>query len=237
LIQGHFCIVSSPCVNDIINQSLQDDAIDMSLFFREKGFLEHPWTSEHGILLGNSPDRSIHNINSFKRKIAEMGGLNHQKEVIIFYTGHGQNPTGNWQINPEDNIKNYLSFDDFFGVWQSCDEARNLKLTLIMDSCYAGEWVARLRDSDMNGFSITIIAASSQKHSCLLSCLTCGQYCCCSDRKWDEAITDGSFVRPLTKPHLIFPERCCYYSTATTSPHINLHGMRNLHRPLLYVPI
>jgi hypothetical protein len=49
LIQGHFCIVSSPCVNDIINQSLQNDAMDMSLFFRKKGFKEHPWTSEHGV--------------------------------------------------------------------------------------------------------------------------------------------------------------------------------------------
>ena len=64
--------------------------------------------------------------------------------MLIWYTGHGENATGNWVF--EDGC---LAFEDIYDLYKKYFKDRYLYI--VSDCCYSGSWVvecARLLDRD-----------------------------------------------------------------------------------------
>jgi hypothetical protein len=64
--------------------------------------------------------------------------------VLIWYTGHGEEATGNWVF--EDGC---LKFEDIYNLYKT--KFKGHYLYIVTDCCYSGAWVvecARLLDSD-----------------------------------------------------------------------------------------
>jgi hypothetical protein len=221
-------------VEDEINDSLFEDTKRVYEYLSEtKKLLPSPWSLDHGVLEANRPNKLIQSVPQFEKEVKMLSHLQHDKNVVIFYSGHGNPGNGNWYLKPEVEGKHsvsYLSYFNFmscrrnedptvsyhdFMSWWRNEDSKKLNLTLFLDSCFAGEWARCLkRDNDMDGFSIAILCASDVTHTCFVSSISCG-FCFCGETKESQYAIPGDFVEALINVER--RERFVYAKTASYS--------------------
>ena len=173
---GFFLILTSPqrqLTPDVVapeiisefNGDLKPDAVAMFNFFRSLNMEESLFSVDHGIVECTEHNKVIHNKDQFWKQVAHFANLVRTPpgfEVVIFYCGHGLTRTGDWVLFECRN--DFITFDDFMNRWVAgIEETKNVKqLTLIMDSCYSGCWVTKLKSkSSLHFLPISIISAAS----------------------------------------------------------------------------
>ena len=114
--------------------------------------------------------------------------------IFLYYTGHGIKNTGDWAIARANEGRGFdqITLDNVIKTWRSTKHNRNrdCHLVIIADSCYSGQWVAKIdkrRKSDDSN-----VLADVQNISMLASC---GPYETCSETK-----DGGEFTKYLLQP-------------------------------------
>lgn len=213
---GHFTIITSPCLSanlGNINDSLINDTVPLCCYLRDKvGLNESPWCREFGVLKANDPQREIQSVAQVRKEITVLANLKHGGEVVIAYSGHGSS-SGNWVIQSDERLDiQEFTFKEFKQIWIGSQVSRGLKLTLILDCCFAGEWANRLKDDEeLAAYPVAILCASSVIHRCCLFCLTG----CCDGRARQFASVDGAFVNAICESDggRELPKRFVFYKT------------------------
>ena len=169
--QGVYSIITSPekiketdSLRTIqFNGDLKQDAIAFQQFCFSKHIDPGPFSKDHGIDKCNDYDPIIHSVKQFQKEIQIIASLNNIPEtfqVVLYYCGHGVYETGDWLLEGDE----FITYDAFTKYWkEGCNDTTcNKNLTLLMDSCYSGSWVNRLRNDDtMQNFPICFISATS----------------------------------------------------------------------------
>ena len=104
---------------------------------------------------------TLENIRSLKCKdvikaiknCAKYGNDNRHGWIAIYYTGHGQEKTGNWCFSDGViNLKQVLNA--IFTSWGK------IGITLYLDCCYSGNWAMELQKYQNKEWSVEINAAT-----------------------------------------------------------------------------
>ena len=157
--------VVAPATISEFNGDLQQDAQAMFEFFKTLNMGESLFSADHGIGECTVHNKLIHSKDQFWKQVQHFANLSNtpaEFEVVIFYCGHGLINTGDWVLFECRN--NFIEFEEFMELWvDGMRKTSNIKkLTLIMDSCYSGCWVTKLKlESSLHSFPISIISAAS----------------------------------------------------------------------------
>lgn len=189
---------------------LNKDLENMTSFFRSKGV------------------RSITTIKPTGERCSEMihqlKTQSHNQNRIIYYTGHGREGDGAWCIhNSASDSVSYITPTDLLhnskSPWESFFTALSFEgekpvygetgnLVIIMDSCFAGEWIEGLfRYRTAVAHQITILASS--KYYQVSTATTLGSWFTCKllrENGFTENIPDLSHIKTEQIPiyHLQF---------------------------------
>lgn len=68
-----------------------------------------------------------------------------KRNFILYYSGHGEQDSGNWVIGKPDMSKvEVVTLDDILSLWQCSPSHCYKRLLIVSDSCYSGAWAWQL---------------------------------------------------------------------------------------------
>lgn len=83
---------------------------------------------------------------------------------VIYYSGHGYRPTGNWILHPSITDQEELSLEDILNIWEDRpSHVDDQELLILMDSCHAGSWVDAVEARRPPGVTIVGSAAVTEE--------------------------------------------------------------------------
>ena len=94
--------------------------------------------------------------------------------ALIYYTGHGQEGTGNWCFKD-----GFITFEEIFDLYKR--HFRGKLLYLLCDCCYSGQWIQRCGEA-LDSMSIGACGHQARKHDILIKISTA---CLPSETAWD----------------------------------------------------
>lgn len=91
-------------------------------------------------------------------KIEEQFSLKSVHIHVVYYTGHGDKE-GNWSTS-----NGFVTFESLIKLWKDSKAYQeSAELIIVADCCYSGQWVAKLKQSDVNRVSIMASCKADEK--------------------------------------------------------------------------
>lgn len=132
-----------------LNQQLDTEIRIMRSWFRAQGLQPHPWDIQADQW---DMDEVIHTRNTFLARLHELAGLKHLPEsweIVVYYTGHGEEGSGDWVLANDE----VLSLEDVVNQFRSLcsNSVQRANILVISDCCYSGQWLQRAEQLQQDG--------------------------------------------------------------------------------------
>lgn len=73
------------------------------------------------------------------------------RNYVLYYSGHGEEDSGNWVIGKADMDEvEVVTFEEILLLWKNSPAYLYKQLLIISDSCHSGRWVEKLNQLDIN---------------------------------------------------------------------------------------
>ena len=88
-----------------------------------------------------------------------------KRNFILYYSGHGEEGSGNWAIGrPDSNKVETVSLEDLLSLWRRSPSSDYKRLLIVSDSCHSGAWVDKLER--MQRINVSMMASCKAGETC-----------------------------------------------------------------------